>query len=411
MKKILVLSSIFILALFLVSSAEEAKTTITPYGFVLLNGVYNDNVSLDLPTLLAFDKSTNVFTDTTTNFLMTARQTRFGLKFSNDGPNKPEGAIEVDFFGLKGSGVSGGITQSAIRLRLAYFKLSTEKASFLFGQYWAPFAPLSPTSIAYVSILPLTASGNLWVRLPQVKIEYKTDINEKNSVMFEAAVLRPFSGYFKPEVSQTEELGPGEWSGVPFFEGRISAKIQDETAVIGISGHIGNEDFKKGTIVKTSPADTVKIGKKVQSFGVALDFKVKYDKFSLCGEGFTGKNLPMFGSNVSIELQDADGQPTTNYSAVADIVPKAVQGGWVQASADASDAISFNAGYGTEFIDHSNYKNQAVFGNVMIKSSNKTTFALEVMNIKTSYKYPVPTFVNKVNASNLGFNLGFKFDF
>jgi hypothetical protein len=407
MKKVLILSIILVIALFLCSSAEESKTQITPYGFVLLSGVYNDNITSDLPVVFGYDKATHSFSDSIANFLMTARQTRFGLKFSNDGPNNPEGVIEVDFFGLKGSSASGGVTQSAIRLRLAYFKLSTEKASFLFGQYWAPFAPLSPTSIAYVSVLPLTTAGNLWARIPQVKVEYKAAINEKNSILFEAAALRPFDAYFTPEVSQKEELGPGEWSGVPFVEGRISANIKDETAIVGFSFHAGNEDFKKGTVsVDGEPLD---FGEKVQTFGIAFDGKVKYDKFSLCGEYFDGKNLPMFGSHNSIELQDANDDPTETFDDIVKIAPKTVRGGWIQLSATASENISFNVGYGREFTpSRLEYRNEAAFGNVMIKSSNHTTVALEVGNIKTTIKEPTRA---KVDASNLNFNFGFKLDF
>ncbi|MFQ5870504.1 MAG: hypothetical protein ACE5JC_11430, partial [Candidatus Zixiibacteriota bacterium] len=174
------------IALMLVVNAS-AGVDVKPYGFILVNAQVNDVLGTDIPV-----KAGIADTTTRTNFLITPRQTRFGFKMSSEWEDwEIGGQIELDFFGLKGSGANGLAMQSAPRLRRAFFKLTRENMTFLVGQEWVFFAPLSPTSIAHVSIPEFSSCGNLWNRMPQIRFEHRHDLGENGSVLFQWALVRP----------------------------------------------------------------------------------------------------------------------------------------------------------------------------------------------------------------------------
>lgn len=219
MKKVICLTITVLLTLFAFAYvigpspvwAEEKVLEIKPYGFILVNAQYNDKIPTDIPVKTAL-------TDTVSNFLITARQTRFGFKMTYEATWKIAGQIELDFWGLKGSGSNGAAMQSAPRLRLANFKITKENVTFLFGQDWTIFAPLNPTSWAHVSIPEFSSSGNLWNRFPQIRGEYKAKIGENNSLLLQGALLRPLGADVTPAVTQAEQMGAGELAGLPLFK-------------------------------------------------------------------------------------------------------------------------------------------------------------------------------------------------
>ena len=96
-----------------IAVATNGDLTFKPYGFVLSNLQYNNNVKADIPTVVAL-------TDTTKNVLLTARQTRIGFNLGMEESGwKLTGKAELDFWGLRGSGRNGAAVQAAPRLRRA----------------------------------------------------------------------------------------------------------------------------------------------------------------------------------------------------------------------------------------------------------------------------------------------------
>jgi len=200
-----------------IAAAADSDLTVKPYGFVLSNLQYNNNVKADIPTVAAL-------TDTTKNMLLTARQTRLGLNLGMEEAGwKLAGKAELDFWGLRGSGKNGAALQSAPRLRLAYFTMTKRKVTLLFGQDWTCFAPLSPESDAHVSIPGFSSSGNLWNRLPQIRFEFK-NATEKQTTLAQLAIVRPFASDRGSDstYSQADLLGAGELNGLPFAQGRFA---------------------------------------------------------------------------------------------------------------------------------------------------------------------------------------------
>lgn len=407
MRKILFLS-VAISLMLLVNAC--AGVDVKPYGFILVNVGINDVLGTDIPV-----KAGIADTTTKTNFLITPRQTRFGLKMSSEVDDwEMSGGIELDFWGLKGSGANGLAMQSAPRLRRAYFKMMKESFTFLVGQEWSLFAPLSPTSLAHVSIPGFSSCGNLWNRMPQIRFEHQHDLGETGSALFQWALVRPLGADVATTTrTQGEAFGAGEYSALPFFQGRVSATFSKNVS-IGFSGHYGQEDWEKAYPTMNFHED------KTTTAAAALDFKAKAGVFGLSGEWFMGSNLRMLFSNAHVWTEwDA----TTNTNKVKGVE---ANGGWGQVSfAPQGTNLSFNTGAGSEILKEEHvdslvtawspqlWKNMTFFANVMATPMSNVTIAFEYGYLKTTYKYwdATASALAESDADNSNFNLAFKFDF
>jgi len=396
------------IALMLVMNAS-AGVDVKPYGFILVNVGINDVLGTDIPVSAGIADTT-----TRTSFLITPRQTRFGLKMSSELEDWDLAAgIELDFWGLKGSGANGLAMQSAPRLRRAYLKMMRENLTFLVGQEWSLFAPLSPTSLAHVSIPGFSSCGNLWNRFPQIRFEHSHDIGENGSVLFQWAAIRPIGADVATATrTQGEAFGAGEYSGMPFFEGRASASF-NSNVTIGFSGHYGQEDWDKAY-----PTGGFHTDKTTTTAG-AVDFKAQAGTFGLSGEWFMGSNLRMLFSNAHVWNEWDAASGTNKVKGVE------ANGGWGQLSFKPQGTnLSFNTGAGTEILKEEHvdslaagggaqlWKNLTFFANIMATPMSNVTIAFEYGYLKTTYKYlDATSALAESDADNSNFNLAFKFDF
>ena len=98
----------------------------------------------------------------------TLRQTILGLEFN--GPQtlwggSVHGSVYMDFF----SGAAPlGLT---MRLRTGSLQIDWKHRSVLVGVEKPIFNPREPSSLAQVGVSPLTGTGNLWLWVPQVRVE------------------------------------------------------------------------------------------------------------------------------------------------------------------------------------------------------------------------------------------------
>lgn len=416
MKKVLFLMVLAGMLAFTTSAYGEGELEVKPYGFVLVNANYNDAIDADIPVKVALN-------DTLGNFLITPRQTRFGFSLSYTNEWDISGKIELDFWGLKGSGANGGVMQSAPRLRLAYFQIKKNDVTFLFGQQWSFFAPLSPSSIAHVSIPEFSSCGNLWNRFPQLRFEHKSRAGENNSVLLQFALIRPLGADVTPAQTQGDALGAGEFSQMPFVQGRVSFSA-DKTAAVGVSVHFGQEDFYKKWNGQYDMYTKIK-DEKTTTMAVAGDVQFKADMVTFSGEGFWGENLRMLFSNAHLRsVASGDARKIEGVQAV---------GGWGQISISPPETkLTINAGMGIEVLKEEHvdsllsdpifgsssplWKNMTFFGNIMVKPMNRVTIAFEFNHIKTTYKHWETVEKSEMeivekDADNNSANLAFKFDF
>src|SRR5262249_55235126 len=113
---------------------SSAKFPVAIYGTLLWNSFYNTAATniQDVPLTVAKRGA-----DPLENFGMTARQSRFGMRYQGPqiGGAKLSGNLELDLFGGKAA-LGNGISMDLVRLRLAYGRLDWQNFSLVGGQDW-----------------------------------------------------------------------------------------------------------------------------------------------------------------------------------------------------------------------------------------------------------------------------------
>jgi len=395
MKRVLVFCAIA-----LAFTVTQASADVKPYGFVLFNTQYNTSWNTDIPVFAS------EYEEETPSLLMTARQSRVGVKIKLDAMFDPMGKVEMDFWGLGGSAANGGVLQSAPRLRLAFMTFSFMDGCLKLtaGQDWVKaFAPYSPSTIAHVSIPGFSSSGNLWNRLPQIRVDYTMDM-DMTTMMFQGAIVRPFGADVDPhnpyglpgadqEATQGDYIGAGELSQTPFGQARV-AVTYDDMVTVGVSGHAGQMDFSKkkpwhdGSNTHTYNGE--ELDEKINTYGVAGDLKIVTPMVEIMGEGFWGQNLPMYFSNLRLGFEDTGG--TDGIVGIAH--PQGV-GGWGQLSVKTSEITKVNLGGGVEILSKDDLteagdiwgsivgQNMTIFANAMCMAVEGCVFSIEYGYIQT----------------------------
>ena len=370
---------------------------VKPYGFVLLNASYNTDAVTDIPVVAPMEDTGEG------NFVITPRQTRFGLKMTSDAKYTPSGGIEVDFWGLRGSGSNGGPTQSAPRLRRAFLELHFDSFNLLVGQEWIVFAPLSPTTIMHVSLPGLMASGNLWARLPQIRGTFQPS----DEVKLQLALTRPLGAdATMTPVAQGDVFGAGERSEMPWVQGRIGYSMKGETSLcLGVSGHFGMEDFGQDP-----QGDDIT----ATSYAVAGDVRLKTGPVTVSGEGFYGQNLKtLFSTATFARVTDLSG-------ALTDINEIQTMGGWGEVKFAATPELNLAACAGIEAVDDEYLadgmikQNLTVLGNAVYTLTDGVKVGVELGYINTERIQDDPATTAKETddgGSNVNGNLSFMFSF
>jgi len=351
------------------------------YGTVLLNALYNTALTNieDIPLFVGKQGSDPSGNDK--NFAMTARQSRLGFRFRSTevAGAKLSGQVEIDFLGGKAA-FGNGIDMDLPRLRLALGRLDWQPWSFEAGQDWAIFAPLNPTSLAEYAIPTFSASGNPWIRLPQIRGEYHHALGDKTTILTQFGAVDPNMGDF-PTTQFTSGRSPliGERGRGPGLETRLnlSTKVADRQYSVGISTHYARG--KNFGMVNDAP-----VFRPVDSWGVALDYTLPLTKvLNLTGEVFEGRALGIFSvasgeAILPVETAGEHGVET--------------RGGWIQSQFNFTPRWQLNVAYGLEAPNLSNLrtgdrsKNQTYMANVMYKPSKNVTFAWEYRRFLTNFK-------------------------
>jgi len=291
---------------------------LTPYGTLFFNAYGNSGGTnnADVPLFATPSGSGSVSTS--------ARQTRLGLRLEGAriGNARLGAVIEGDFFGGFPS-VGIGENFGVVRLRLAYARLDWERTSVTVGQDWMVFAPVSPVSIAAAGIPQMAAGGNLWARLPQVRVDQKLNGN----LTVQAAVLESQTGDFATNAAFLVQPTSGQASRVPFLQSRLAYSNANwlgtkKAGSIGVSGHFGMSR------VFTGPTN---VRNDIESVGVAVDWNFPVaERVTFAGEAFTGRNLGGFQGGV-FQSYNTD----FAYSTGSTLTPGGVRsigtrGGWIQ---------------------------------------------------------------------------------
>ena len=319
------------------------------------------------------------------SFSSTLRQTRIGAIL--DGPQvggmKVNGTVAMDFFGGFPK-FENGQSMPLPRLLYAYMRLDGEKTALEIGQDYMILAPKNPTSLMGMSFPTLYRSGNLYLRVPQIRAEQLLASGDFGQIRAVGGIIAPIAGDFERPGSSFEFEPPalaGERSRMPAVQSRLSWRATPEGPYeqpkweLGVSGHYGRERYITGVL---------------PSWASSFDFDATAGKIGFGGEYFIGKNLDSFGGNIAQIAKS--------------------QGGFIEARLAATRRLSFNGGYGTDQLfdlvkfPSTNSRNAAYFVNSIYNVTPEFRAGFEYQRLATK---PVGYNLQR----NQHFNLTFAYSF
>jgi len=316
-----------------VESASKYRLRVS--GIVLMNLFSNQGVvdNIDLP-MLAYARPPG---DSGGSFGATLRQSEIG--FETFGPTvagaKTRADLQIDLAGGFPS-VPNGINSGLLRLRTATMRMDWTHTSVVAGQDEVFFSPNSPTSFATLAIPALSAAGNLWAWVPQIRVEHRVALGEESSLLLQGGILDPVAGEAPGETPNSgyyRLAGPGEESRQPAFATRIAwtHNIYGQPLRLGAAGYYSRQDYG--------------FNQNIDGWAGMADVDVPLNRqFSLSGKFYRGKALGGLygGIGRSVLYSGPPGAPGTEVQALDSI------GGWAQLKYRPANKWEFNAALGTD---------------------------------------------------------------
>jgi hypothetical protein len=294
----------------------------------------------------------------------TLRQSVLGIQFESPRSflgGKVQGHFYADFFG----GTNAPLNHSP-RLRVAAISVDWKTRSLMAGQEKPLISPRDPNSLSQIGVSPLTNAGNLWLWLPQVRVEQRFTLDE--SMLFKAQ-LALF------QTNETSANVPAAFA--PSLEARRPA----------LQGRFEfSHEFSGGRRFAIAPGFHTSVthvaGTSVPSRLVSFDWLMKpVSRFEFTGFFFAGANV----ANMGAVRQGFTVLGFRNVIAVRS------RGGWAQGTFLATDRLTFNAYAGQ--IDDNNSdlrfsgiaKNFSYAGNAMYRIAPNVIVSLEASKLRTTY--------------------------
>jgi hypothetical protein len=340
------LAALVLLAVIPVATPQAAEVTsaveTTLWGRAVFN-IHFDTDELRTDT----DFATFIATKDRHELNFNPRDTRLGFRASyGEGAWKTSGVFEIDFYG------SNAANNLLPRLRLGYAEMVHPASGFSVraGQDWTPVGQLNPHIIDFGL---LAWGGNLWWRVPQLTVRYKT-----GNVELLASGMK----------HRNIDLNPNPDDPSPWFLGRVAyTNFLHGKGLVALGGGtrwqtVGGEDLNPFLIC--GEAD--------------LPFT---ETFSIIAEVFSGEGIG--GDFIRYGL---------DYNTVAGKAIPSI-GGFVSAGYKATPRLSFGAGYGLDDPDEDEMvgmaattpfqRNQVVFANAKFAVNKYAGLGLELMNFTT----------------------------
>jgi hypothetical protein len=371
-------------------SMENAVTTkkgfpVSLYGTLLFTTGYNTaGFNIEDNPMIATKQGSDP-TGGDKNFYASARATRIGLNLTpvDTLGGKLSGNFEFDLMG-GAAPYTNGVNFSLFRLRTAYGRLDYSHWAIEAGQDWTIFAPLNPTSMNQFGIPEFTATGNAWIRSPQIRIEGKNKTASGYGVLWQVAATDPNAGDNSTTAVVVSRVpGIGERGRMPALESRLALTktANDRDFTIGFSGRYDREK-NAGTI------GTLNVQQPVDSWGAAVDFSLPVSKYvSLTGEAYEGRALGIY----SVASGEAIG-------AVGTLGGRGVlsRGGWAQMQVNFNKQWQTNFAYGVDQPDDAQIlvgarsRNQQYMANVIDRLTRNISASFEYRRILTDFRNQLP---------------------
>jgi hypothetical protein len=298
------------------------------------------------------------------------------------GGGRTSGGVSFDFFGGFPA-AADGVSAPLARLRTASFRMDWDATSIAIGQDVPFFSPRSPTSLASTAYPALSSAGNLWAWTPQVRLEHRFAIVNRQSMTIQFGILDPFSG--EPPASEYLRLPTaGERSGIPAQAARIGwqSSHDERHAVLGAGAYHASHDWG--------------FGRTVDAWAATADWDVPLGRgFSLSGELYRGQAIGGLGAGASDSVLFT-GPPGDPASAV---LPVNTAGGWSQLKFKPSAQLEFNTAFGEDNPFRGRLKpfvapggadvlfvnrNASAFVNAIFQARSNLLFAIEYRRLWTT---------------------------
>ncbi|HEY1242276.1 MAG TPA: hypothetical protein VGF16_17050 [Bryobacteraceae bacterium] len=293
----------------------------------------------------------------------TIRQSIIGLEY-----NGPEtlwgghvrGSVYMDFF-------SGTVPLSqTMRLRTGDIEVDWATRNVMAGIEKPIFNPREPSSLAQVGFSPLTGAGNLWLWVPQVRLQQDFAWAHQTGLRAQMGVV------------QTREVGP--------YQGSTFTPIP-ETSRPGLEGRFefyhkfGDEkrlELAPGFHVSTTHAGGFSVPSQVVSFDWFVN-PVRWFEFS--GAYYRGQNVALLGAGYrqGFDIDVAGGEAVHS------------QGGWGQFTIHATRRLDFHLFSGQQDDRNSDLipgligKNLLFGGNLFFRLAPNLLLGPEVSQVRTIY--------------------------
>ena len=293
----------------------------------------------------------------------TLHQSILGLEFR--GPQslwggRVHGSIFMDFF----SGTAP--LSQTMRLRNGSIEVDWATRSVMAGIEKPIFNPREPSSLAQVGVSPLTGAGNLWLWVPQVRVEQ--DFSWANQLGLRAQL----------GVIQTREMGP--------YAGSLPAATV-EAARPGLEGHFEFfHRFDDERRIEIAPgfhvSTTHVVGYSVPSRVVSLDWFVNpFEWLEFTGAYYRGENVAPLGSGYRQGFGIYPGEAEAVHS----------QGGWGQITVHAARRVDLHFFSGqqddrpADLLAGNIGKNLVFGGNLFFRLAPNLILAPETAQLRTLY--------------------------
>jgi hypothetical protein len=292
----------------------------------------------------------------------TVRQTIIGLEFA--GPQailggKVSGSVYMDFF--------AGTTNSAMRIRTASLEIAWKDRSVVAGLEKPIFNPREPSSLAQVGLSPLTGAGNLWLWLPQVRVEQEVRLGASTGVRAQLGAV------------QTREIGP--------YVGTVAPEAARPAAEGRVNFHHQLDDQRRLEFAAGFHASTTHAGgQSIPSNLFSLDwFYNPWKAVEFSGVFYSGQNVAHLGSGTR------QGFALSTYYGKTYAYAVESRGGWGQLTLHALPRVDFHLFTGQ--VDDANHdlaagaigKNLLFGGNAYFRIAPNVLVGVEASQVRTMY--------------------------
>jgi hypothetical protein len=340
-----------------VESSQKFPITLT--GMALVNAFVNSrqNGGADYPTAASAAGGSD-------RAGATVRQSIIGLEYH--GPQTfwggaVHGSLFMDFY------QGAAPLEQWIRLRTATIRMDWKTRSVKLGVDKPIFNPRDPDSLAQVGVSPLTGAGNLWLWMPQIRLEQDVSLGESSGVKAQVGAV------------ETHETNPyvatgstGKIEAVrPGIEGRVMAwhKLDDNRRL----------EIAAGFHASTTHAD----GFSIPSNLVSLDwFFNPWKRLEFSGVFFSGQNVSNLGTGVI-------NQGYYIYYNSAEAIDSA--GGWGQITIHTFRRLDFHLFTGQQDYQAGDLRQGSVTrnllfgGNLFFRVAPNVLFGPEITQTRTFY--------------------------